>query len=111
MIIYKKVFRKRGDTYYLGANVPKEGIIESIQKYNVDVLALSVTMTFHVHLAKRLISEVRSNPATRHVSIIVGGLPFNMDSELWKNIGADGYAHDTGSAIEVAYSLLSSKEE
>lgn len=97
------------DTYYLGANVPKEGITESIQKYNVDVLALSVTMTFHVHLAKRLISEVRSNPATKQVSIIVGGLPFNIDPELWREVGADGYAHDAGSAIEVAYSLLSSK--
>lgn len=97
------------DTYYLGANVPKEGIIESIQKYNVDVLALSVTMTFHVHLAKRLVSEVRSSTATQQVSIIVGGLPFNIDRELWKEVGADGYAHDAGSAIEVAYSLLSSK--
>ncbi|WP_211747610.1 cobalamin-dependent protein [Paenibacillus sp. Marseille-Q4541] len=99
------------DTYYLGANVPHEGIIDSIQKYNVDVLALSVTMTFHVHLAKRLIDEVRSNPATKDVSIIVGGLPFNIDQELWKEIGADGYAPDEVHAIELAYSLQSPKAE
>lgn len=35
-------------------------------------------------------------------------LPFNIDPELWREVGADGYAHDAGSAIEAAYSLLSS---
>ncbi|WP_315795258.1 cobalamin B12-binding domain-containing protein [Paenibacillus sp. BIC5C1] len=101
------VFEMEGwDTYYLGANVPNGSIIEAIERHQGDVIALSVTMTYHLHLAKELIQLVRLHPTTAHVKIMVGGYPFNIDRELWRTIGADGYAPGAEEAVEVAEHLL-----
>ncbi|WP_338543072.1 cobalamin B12-binding domain-containing protein [Paenibacillus tundrae] len=101
------VFEMEGwDTYYLGANVPNGSLVEAIQRHKGDVVAISVTMTYHLHLAKELIQMIRSNPATAHVKIMVGGYPFNIDQDLWKTIGADGYAQGADEAVAVAETLL-----
>ncbi|WP_046215291.1 cobalamin B12-binding domain-containing protein [Paenibacillus wulumuqiensis] len=94
------------DTYYLGANVPDHSLIQSIVDYEADMVAISVTMTFHVHLAHELIEKIRASEKTRHVKIIVGGLPFNIDQGLWKLVGADGYAPDANAAIQLADTLI-----
>ncbi|WP_152417023.1 hypothetical protein [Paenibacillus sp. PAMC 26794] len=44
--------------------------------------------------------------ATAHMKIMVGGYPFNIDHELWKTIGADGYAPGADEAVAVAEQLL-----
>ncbi|QOS78263.1 cobalamin-dependent protein [Paenibacillus sp. JNUCC31] len=101
------VFEMEGwDTYYLGANVPNGSIVEAIERHRGDVVAISVTMTYHLHLAKELIQFIRNHPATAHVKIMVGGYPFNIDQELWRTIGADGYAPGADEAVEVAEHLL-----
>ncbi|WNQ12841.1 cobalamin-dependent protein [Paenibacillus aurantius] len=94
------------DTYYLGANVPKRSIIQSIIDKKADVMAISATMTFHVNLVKDLIQEIRSHEACRDTKIIVGGLPFNIDQELWRSVGADGFARDAKQAIASATGLI-----
>lgn len=98
------------DTYYLGANVPDHSLLQSIVQYQADVIAISATMTFHVHLVQDLIEKIRTNESTKHVKIIVGGLPFNIDRELWKRVGADGFAPDANEAVEVATSLVALDE-
>lgn len=40
------------------------------------------------------------------MKIMVGGYPFNIDQELWKTIGADGYAPGADEAVAVAEQLL-----
>ncbi|SDW18412.1 Methanogenic corrinoid protein MtbC1 [Paenibacillus sp. PDC88] len=97
------------DTYYLGANVPNPSLIDSLVKYKADVLALSATMTYHVHLVRELIVQVRNHPSTARVKILVGGMPFNTVSMLWKEVGADGYAEDAKGAIALANRLISAK--
>ncbi len=94
------------DTYYLGANVPDRSLLEAIISYKADLVAISVTMTFHVHLVQQLITIIRSNRQTAYVKIIVGGLPFNIDRELWKKVGADGYAPDADGATKLAETLV-----
>ncbi len=94
------------DTYYLGANVPDHSLLEAIVSYEADLVALSVTMTFHLHLVEQLITTIRRNRHTAHMKIIVGGLPFNIDRELWKKVGADGYAPDAKEAIHLADTLV-----
>jgi len=94
------------DTYYTGANVPAKAIIDTLLARRADVLALSVTMTYHVTMAKELIAAIRAHESCRRVKILIGGLPFNIDPELWRNVGADGYAPDAKKALEVANDLL-----
>ena len=94
------------DTYYLGANAPAEAILEAVEERQADVLGLSATMTFHVHLVTKLIDQVRRSDAGARVKILVGGYPFNTAPELWRRVGADGCARDAQEAVAVASQLV-----
>ncbi len=93
------------DTYYLGANTPRRSVIETIREKRPRVLAVSVTMSFHVGEVAELISEVRGSGFGEEVLVIVGGYPFNVDEELWRKVGADGWAPDAEGAVRVAREL------
>ncbi|MEK7991583.1 MAG: cobalamin-dependent protein [Thiotrichaceae bacterium] len=94
------------DTYYLGANMPALSILQELQLREADLLAISVTMTFHLHAAEALIAAVRANPDFQDVKIMVGGHPFNLESSLWQEIGADGYARNAQEAIDKSNRLI-----
>ncbi len=93
------------DTYYLGANTPRRSVIETIREKRPRVLAVSATMSFHVGEVAELISEVRGSGFGEEVLVIVGGYPFNVDEELWRKVGADGWAPDAEGAVRVAREL------
>lgn len=94
------------DTYYLGANTPHQSIISILQEKKADVLAISATITFHVSEVKKLIQKIRSQPEVASTKILVGGYPFLVAPQLWKAVGADGYAVDAKQAINVAEKLI-----
>jgi methanogenic corrinoid protein MtbC1 len=94
------------DTYYLGANTPLESIVRAVEERKADVLGISATMTYHVEGAATIIDAVRASPVGERVKILVGGYPFNLASDLWKRVGADGYAPDAPSAVALANRLL-----
>jgi len=94
------------DTYYLGANTPTPSILQALKERNADVLAVSATMTFHVRAVSELIAAVRSKEGFQNIKIMVGGYPFNIEPALWKQVGADAYAHDAKKAIEVGNTFL-----
>lgn len=90
------------DTYYLGANTPTESIVRTVAERDADVLGVSATMTFHVSAVAALIANVRASEAGKAVKILVGGYPFNVAPNLWRQVGADGCAHDAQEAIGLA---------
>jgi methanogenic corrinoid protein MtbC1 len=95
------------DTYYLGANMPVEGVISYISDLKPQMLAISATMTFYVSAVEELINRIRSAPGiSPDLKIIVGGYPFKIADDLWKNVGADGCAKDAVTAVELADSIL-----
>ncbi len=101
------VFEMEGwETHYLGSQVEEEPLIDTVVQTGADILALSATMTFHVHLMKKQIARLRTDPRLRDLKIIVGGLPFNVDSALWRRVGADGYAPDADRAVLEAARLM-----
>lgn len=87
------------NTYFLGANVPSNAIIETLQEQKASVLGLSITMSFHLHQAKTLIQTIREQNDSDTLKIIVGGYPFHQNRNLWKKIGADGWAQDAEQAV------------
>lgn len=99
------------DTYYLGANVPDSSLLKAIVEHRADVVAISATMTFHIHVVRDLIATIRRNPDTSRVKIMVGGLPFNVDPNLWKEVGADGCAPDAELTVREAERLVASVSE
>lgn len=91
---------------FLGVNCPAEEIVDLLREGTVDLLALSVGTTLGVGAAKEQITLLRSTPGLERVRVLVGGAPFNMHPELWREVGADGCARDAREAVEVANRLV-----
>jgi methanogenic corrinoid protein MtbC1 len=94
------------DTYYLGANQPVSGLIQTLSMYETDVLAISASMMFHRRYVAEVIQQTKESGVGDSLRIIVGGYLFNQFPEMYKDLGADGYAHDAQDAIELVDSLL-----
>jgi methanogenic corrinoid protein MtbC1 len=98
------------DTYYLGANTPISAIVSAVAAHKPDLLALSVTMAFHLSKAVELIEQIRSSEHHARLPVLVGGYPFNISANLWHQVGADAGAHDAEQAVTVAHRLLRERE-
>jgi MerR family transcriptional regulator, light-induced transcriptional regulator len=93
------------DSCFLGASTPQASILQTVIDQEADILALSATMTFHVSRAAEIIRSLRAaSPRTR---VLVGGYPFNLSRDLWRRIGADGYAPDAEQAVAEAERVVS----
>ncbi|MEM1125254.1 MAG: cobalamin-dependent protein [Bacteroidota bacterium] len=99
---------KGWDSHYLGGHLPLDEVIGAVRRHEADLLTVSVTMTYHLDAVTSLIRQLRADPTTAHVRVMVGGRPFNVDPTLWTVVGADGYATDADHAVEVAQSLFHS---
>lgn len=93
------------DTVYLGANAPSSAVVEEIKDRGAEGLALSATMTPHVTAVAELIGEVRKDPEAGSRWILVGGYPFGVDPDLWREVGADAMALDALEATDTAARL------
>jgi methanogenic corrinoid protein MtbC1 len=93
------------DTDYLGANTPHESIIREIEEKAVDILAIGVTMYFHLEKAQKMIEAVRRATGAGNVKILLGGYIIKIDKTLWQTLGADGSAETARDAIALARKL------
>jgi MerR family transcriptional regulator, light-induced transcriptional regulator len=94
------------DTYYLGADMPTESVLHTIAARKANLVAISATISYHVSKVLALVHRIRSTPALERVKIMVGGYPFNISEDLWRQVGADGYARDAQEAVGVANRLV-----
>ncbi len=93
------------DCDYLGANTPRADLLRSLASDPPRLVALSATMTFHVGAVAELIRQLRAQPETAGLPVLVGGRPFLVEDTLWRKIGADAFAHDADSVIDAATRL------
>ncbi len=101
------IFEKNGwESKYLGANVPVEDLIDFAEDYHPDIIALSVTMPYHVSLIKETIRIIREKEKLKDVMIFVGGKPFNENQDLYKKVGADVYAKDAITSLNKARDIF-----
>ncbi|MDI6644133.1 MAG: cobalamin-dependent protein [Methanobacteriaceae archaeon] len=98
------------DSYYLGANTPHESILDTIKSLNPEILAISASIHYNVMAAARLIDKIKESSST-NLKILVGGRPFLLAPDLWKKIGAHGFASNAQEAVKMANQLISGKEE
>ncbi len=94
------------DSFFLGANTPVQGIIETVRLHHAAILCLSVTTSINISQAAEVIALLRSSPEVSKVRVLVGGYPFNQIPDLWRQIGADGHAPDAHTALSVAQQLI-----
>ncbi|SHM77793.1 Methanogenic corrinoid protein MtbC1 [Cyclobacterium lianum] len=101
------IFEMEGwDTFYLGANMPHVQLLEALNTYRADLLAISVTLPTHVSHAGRLIQKIRCSREFGKLKILVGGYPFKINAGLWKKVGADGFAENADGAVLTAKRLV-----
>jgi methylmalonyl-CoA mutase cobalamin-binding domain/chain len=94
------------DTFYLGANTTADIVVQNVIEHQAHVLGVSATMTCHVQTVADLIAQVRRTPECAEVKILVGGYPFVVDRELWRQIGADAMANNADYSIATANQLV-----
>ena len=87
------------DTYYLGANTPDSAVLSELGRVKASLLGISVTISAHLGRAATLIQRVRQEPGLGRVKVLVGGLPFLAEPELYRELGADGTALDAQAAV------------
>ena len=65
-------------------------------------------MTSHLQEVIEIVEEVRNIEELKNIKILVGGYPFNIDKDLWKEMGADFYAPN---AIETSDLLANTYQD
>jgi methanogenic corrinoid protein MtbC1 len=106
------IFEMEGwSTEYLGANMPTSEVLLALSGEHgqpaFDLIALSANTTLSVRAVATFIAAVRSHPTAGSIPIVVGGGAFRSVEDLWKVVGADGFAKDAMSALRVAEQLVS----
>ncbi len=88
----------------LGIDVTKEKFLEAIEKEKVDVVGLSALLTTTMTYMKEVADAIHESDLKDKVKVIIGGAPITQ--EYANEIGADGYAADAATAIDVIKQLL-----
>ena len=87
----------------LGIDVDAAKFVEAAKEPGVNVVGLSALLTTTMPAMKEVVEGIKA--ANLGVKVIVGGAPVTDDYA--KEIGADGYAPDAASAVDIAKSLIS----
>lgn len=92
----------------LGVNVSPEMFLEAVRTHKPDVLAMSALLTTTMVQIGQTIKLLTKEGFRDELKILIGGAP--VTASYAKNIGADYYASDAGSAAEIVRYLMQEKE-
>ncbi|MEW6747167.1 MAG: corrinoid protein [Planctomycetota bacterium] len=87
----------------LGTNVSPEQFIKSVKEHGARLVGLSTLLSTTMAAMERTVQALRAAGLPRF-TIMVGGAP--VTHEFARKIGADGYAPDAATAVDVAQELL-----
>jgi 5-methyltetrahydrofolate--homocysteine methyltransferase len=90
----------------LGTNTSARSFIEAVEAHDAAILGMSALLTTTMVYMKTVVDEVRA--AGLEIRICVGGAP--LSQEFANEIGADGYAADASSAVELFKRLTAGPE-
>jgi 5-methyltetrahydrofolate--homocysteine methyltransferase len=84
-----------------GIDVPPERFVELVQENEAEILGLSALLTTTMPQMATVIEAIKE--AGLDVKTMIGGAPITQDYA--DEIGADGYAPDAASAVDLAREL------
>ncbi len=90
------------DVIDIGVNVSTAKFVDAVQKHKPSLVGLSSLLTTTMPAMRDTVKAIRASGVP--VKIVVGGAPITR--EFAREIGADGYSIDAGSAVDEAMSLL-----
>jgi methanogenic corrinoid protein MtbC1 len=89
---------------FLGANVPTVEIANAARDYRADLAVLTATLTPQLNALTSAIAAIReAAPETR---VLVGGIAFEESADVWKKIGADGFAESIDNVVEIGARMV-----
>ncbi|MCF8106038.1 MAG: corrinoid protein [Desulfohalobiaceae bacterium] len=88
----------------LGVDIAPENFVEAVKKHEAQIVALSALLTTTMPQMQKTIAALKESGLKDQVKIIVGGAP--VTEKYAKEIGAEGYAPDAGSASKLVKSLM-----
>lgn len=88
----------------IGVNNSSEEFIEAITGADADIVGASALLTTTMVNQKKLIDDLAEAGLREKVKVMVGGAP--VTERYAQEIGADGFAEDAISAVDMAYRLM-----
>ncbi|MEM2636969.1 MAG: cobalamin-dependent protein [Candidatus Korarchaeota archaeon] len=88
----------------LGENLLAIDVIQAIQKYNPDLLALSIFLTNAIGELGKIIEYLEKNELRDRVKVIIGGTVAN--EHIAQKYRVDGWGRDPSSAVKLANDLI-----
>ena len=92
-------------TIDLGADVAPESFVEAVKEHKANFIGMSALLTTTMAQMKATIEALEKEGLRSSVKVMVGGAP--LTAAFADQIGADAYAPDAATAVDVARSLLS----
>jgi len=87
----------------LGVDVPAAKFVEAVSRLRPQVLGISALLSTTMLEMPKVIAAITEAGLREHTAILVGGAP--VTEEYARDIGADAYAPEAGSAVERAREL------
>ncbi len=88
----------------LGVDVSPQGFVDAVRENQPDIIGLSALLTTTMTNMKGVIEALEEAGLRGSVKIMIGGAP--VTDAYAKEIGADGYAADAATAVDVARELM-----
>jgi 5-methyltetrahydrofolate--homocysteine methyltransferase len=88
----------------LGVDIPVAKFVEAIKQHEPQVVGMSALLTTTMREMKNTIQAIEGAGLRKQVRAIIGGAP--VTEKFAKEIGADGFAPDAASAVDLVKSLL-----
>ncbi|WP_426757295.1 cobalamin B12-binding domain-containing protein [Myxococcus sp. Y35] len=92
------------DVRFLGANVPPEHLARMVSEVRPDLVALSVTMTYHLPALREAVAHVRK--VFPDAPLAVGGLAFSWAPGLEDQLGVNLFGKDAREFVATACRVL-----
>ena len=88
----------------LGVDVKSSAFVDAVREHRPDVLGLSALLTTTMVYIGAVIEALEEAGLRHSVKIMVGGAP--VTAVFSEQVGADGYAPDAASAVDIARELI-----
>ena len=88
----------------LGTDVSPEKFVESLRQSQAQIVGMSALLTTTMGQMKATIQALETAGLRNKVKVLVGGAP--VTERFAREVGADGYAPDAASAVDLAKSFV-----
>ena len=93
-------------TVCLGGNTPAAAFAEAVKCFDANLVLISAALSTQLKTVRTTIQTIRDLDSD--CKIMVGGMAFGDAPEIWRQVGADGYASSLSKALETGNELVKS---